>query len=83
MPHESIVFDNEDLLERFSGYPIKSAGSFIPQTMEVRWQGGRSGDSMSKRLVIFGTDRMQYKVFRLAIPRPSMREIADVDVPMS
>ena len=55
----------------------------MPETMEVRWQGGRPGDGMSKRLVLFGTDRIQYKVFRLAVPRPSMRETADKDVPMS
>ena len=83
MPPKCSVFGNEDVLERFSGYPINGAGSFVPETMEVRWQGGRPGDGMSKRLVLFGTDRIQYKVFRLAVPRPSMRKTADKDVPMS
>ena len=51
--------------------------------MEVRWQGGQPGNSMSKRLVFFGTDQMQYKVFSLAIPHRSMTETADEDVSMS
>jgi hypothetical protein len=77
------MFSNEDLLKQFNGYRINREGSFVPETMEVRWQGGQPGNSMSKRLVFFGTDQMQYKVFNLAIPHQSMTETADEDVSMS
>jgi hypothetical protein len=76
------VFGTEELLGRFSGCPIKREGSFVPETINVRWQGGKE-NSQSKRIVVFGNDRMQYKVFRLAVTRAGIGKTSDEDILMS
>lgn len=82
-PPKPTVFSNEELLERFSGYEIASGGPFIPETIEIRGQGDRKGSDEAKRIVILGSDQMQYKVFKLAARAASMVETTDEDISMS
>ena len=77
------VFGNEELLEQFSGCTIDSEGSFVPESIEVQWQGGRKLNGRSKRIVILGKDRMQYKLFKLAVSPAAMQKATDEDVSMT
>ena len=83
LPTKPTVFGNEELLEQFSGRTINSEGSFVPESIEVQWQGGRKLNGRSKRIVIFGNDQMQYKLFRLALSPATMRKTVDEDVSMT
>jgi anaphase-promoting complex subunit 4 len=82
-PPKPTVFSNEEALERFSGYEIASGGPFVPETIEIRGHGGRKGSDEAKRIVILGSDRMQYKVFKLATRNASIGRTADEDISMT
>lgn len=81
-PPNPIVFDNNELLKRFSGLPVNNEGSFVPEKMHIRWQGGEKGNDEARRIVIFGQDQTQYKAFRLARSHGNITT-ADEDISMS
>src|ERR1700709_1947618 len=62
IPSRPTVFRDE-LIEQFSRCTIDNEGSFVAEKMEVQWQGGRTLNDRSKRIVVFGRDQMHYKVF--------------------
>jgi hypothetical protein len=77
------VFGNDELIEQFSRCTIDNEGSFVAEKMEVQWQGGRTLNDRSKRIVVFGSDQMHYKVFGLNISSTAVKKSTDEDVSMS
>lgn len=73
------VFSNEELKERFSRYRIDCDGSFVPEKMEIRQRGDANGNETS-RIVVLGSNRMQYRVFKLP---SSVERTVDEDISMS
>jgi anaphase-promoting complex subunit 4 len=75
------VFNDKEVVERFSKYRIPSEESFVPEKMEIRERTGRAQNNETGRIVIVGRDRLHYKVFKLAVQ--DMEGAADGDIPMS
>jgi anaphase-promoting complex subunit 4 len=75
------VFNDKEVVKRFSKYRISSEESFVPEKMEIRERMSRARDNEIGRIVIVGRDRLHYKVFKL--PVQDMEGAADEDIPMS
>lgn len=82
-PSKPTVFGNNELLEQFSGCTIDNEGTFVAEKMEVQWQGGRTLNDRSKRVVVFGSDQINYKVFGLNVSSTAMKKSTDEDISMA
>jgi hypothetical protein len=82
-PSKPTLFTDKELVGRFSRYQIATEGSFVPEKMEIRGQSSQKGNGETKRIVILGSTRMQYKVFKLTVQHTTARTTIDEDISMS
>lgn len=78
---KAIVFNNEEVIDRFLQSEFAVDGSFVPEYIMIRPQIGSKNNDERKRLVILAKDRLRYKVFSWT-GSPSEGKV-DEDVPMS
>jgi anaphase-promoting complex subunit 4 len=73
------VFSNDEVKSQLSKHQMSSLGSFLPERMDVRERSRRREKGNTRRIVLLGDDKRQYKVFKLADAATG----ADGDIPMS
>lgn len=70
-----MILTNEEVLALFSKYAMPTEDSFEPEKIEIRESKsitklkGRDLKEDTRRIVVLGKGRLQYKVFRYAAPR--------------
>ena len=75
------IFDDEEALALFSKFAISTDDSFVPEKMEIRVSksNGRKSIEDTRRIILLGKNRLQYKVFKYPALQPHLEE----DIPMS